>query len=133
MCNGTLSPTPLPRCGSVVLDFMMKFNQSVVINNILTLWSDTARQEQFGGFKVNPDSIELVSIPTNSSETQQKVNITKKLLCAYKYSFENGFFLIALRICFIRQLKSVTDILLGCFFLLLLLFNLNKVLFLKIF
>ena len=106
--------TPLPRCGSVVLDFMMRFNQSVVVSNVLTLLSDAARQEKFGGFKVNPDSIELVLIPTDGSESTTKGKNYKKIV--YTYSFENGLFLVALGIYFIKQLISVRDILLGCFF-----------------
>ena len=127
MCNSTLSPTPLSRCGSVVIDFMMRFNQSVVVSNVLTLLSDAARQEQFGGFKVNPDSIELVLIPTDGSEDTTKGKSYKEIV--YTYSFENGLFLIALGICFIKQLISVTYIPLGCLFLLLPLFNLYKILF----
>ena len=123
--------TPLPRCGSVVLDFMMRFNQSVVVSNVLTLLSDAARQEKFGGFKVNPDSIELVLIPTDGSESTTKGKNYKKIV--YTYSFENGLFLVALGIYFIKQLISVRDILLGCFFLLLPLLNLNKILFLNFF
>lgn len=54
------------RCGSVVLDFMMRLNQSVVVSHLLTLLSDTARQDKFGVFKVDPDSIKQVFIPTVS-------------------------------------------------------------------
>ena len=124
MCNNTLSPTPLPRCGSVVIDFMMRFNQSVVVSNVLTLLSDAARQEQFGGFKVNPDSIELVLMPTDGSESTAQGKNSREII--YTYSFENELFLIALGICFIKQLISVRDRLLGCLFLLLPLFNLKK-------
>ena len=114
MCNSTLSPTPLPRCGSVIIDFMMRFNQSVVVSNVLTLLSDAARQEQFGGFKVNPDSIELVLMPTDGSESTAKGKNSKEIV--YTYSFENELFLIALGICFIKKLISVRDRLLGCLF-----------------
>ena len=131
MCNNTLSPTPLPRCGSVVIDFMMRFNQSVVVSNVLTLLSDAARQEQFGGFKVNPDSIEPVLMPTDGSESTAKGKNSKEIVSTY--SFENELFLIALGICFIKQLISVRDRLLGCLFLLLPLFNLKKILFLHFF
>ncbi|XP_022803128.1 proto-oncogene tyrosine-protein kinase receptor Ret-like [Stylophora pistillata] len=54
------------RCGSVVLDFMMRLNQSVVVSHLLTLLSDTARQDKFGVFKVDPDSIKQVFIPRDS-------------------------------------------------------------------
>ncbi|XP_066024500.1 uncharacterized protein [Pocillopora verrucosa] len=60
------------RCGSVVLDFMMRFNQSVVVRNVLIVLSHAARQDKFGGFKVNPDSIKHVLIPTDGSESTTK-------------------------------------------------------------
>ena len=53
----------------VVLDFMMKFNQSVIVSNVLTLLSDSARQDKFGAFKVDPDSIKQVLIPTDGLES----------------------------------------------------------------
>ena len=93
---------------------MMRFNQSVVVSNVLTLLSDAARQDQFEGFKVNPDSIELVSIPTDGSESAKKGKYYKEMLYVSTYSFENGLFLIAFRICSIKQLISLRDILLGC-------------------
>ena len=69
MCNGTLPPPPLSRSGSVVLDFMMRFNQSVIVSNVLTFLSDAARQDKFGAFKVDPDSIKQVLIPTDCLES----------------------------------------------------------------
>ena len=99
-------PPPLSRCGSVVLDFMMRFNQSVVVSNVLTLLSDAARQEQFGGFKVNPDSIELVSIPTDGSESTTKGKYYKEIVKRKHVFFRKWTFLIALVICFIKQLIS---------------------------
>ena len=44
---------------------MMRFNQSVVVSNVLIVLSHAARQDRFGGFKVNPDSIKQVLIPTD--------------------------------------------------------------------
>ena len=64
--------SPLPRCGSVVLDFMMRFNRSVVVSNVLTVLLDAVRQDKFGGFKVNPESIKQVFIPTDDSESTTK-------------------------------------------------------------
>ena len=52
----------LSRCGSVVLDFMMSFNQSVVVSHVLTFLSDVARQGKFGVFKIDPSSIKQVLI-----------------------------------------------------------------------
>ena len=96
MCDSTLSSTPLSRCGSVVIDFMMRFNQSVVVSNVLTLLSDAAREDQFGGFKVNPDSVKQVLMPTDGSEGTTKGKNYKEIV--YTYSFENGLFLTALGI-----------------------------------
>ncbi|XP_066025011.1 uncharacterized protein [Pocillopora verrucosa] len=60
------------RCGSVVLDFMMRFNQTVVVSNVLIFLSDAARQDKFRGFIVNPDSIKQVLLPTDGSESTAK-------------------------------------------------------------
>ena len=95
---------------------MMRFNHSVVVRNVLIVLSDAARQDKFRGFKVNPDSIKQVSIPTDGAESTKKVNFTKKLLNVYTNSSENGLFLIVFRICLIQQLISVSDIFPGfCF------------------
>ena len=70
MCNGTLPPLPpLSRCGSVVLDFTMRFNQSVIVSNVLTFLSDAVEQDKFGAFKVDPDSIKQVLMPTDGLES----------------------------------------------------------------
>ena len=47
---------------------MMRFNQSVIVSNILTFLSDAARQDKFGAFKVDPDSIKQV-LPTDGLES----------------------------------------------------------------
>ena len=60
---------PLLRCGSVVLDFMMRFNRSIVVSNVLTVLLDAARQDKFGGFKVDPESIKQVFITDGSEST----------------------------------------------------------------
>ena len=108
----------------------MRFNQSVLVSNVLTLLSDAARQDQFGGFKVNSDSIELVSIPTDGSESTTKGKYYKEIVKSKHIFFRKWTFLIALVICFIKQLISVRDIILGYLFLLLLSLNLNKIVFL---
>ena len=92
---------PLPRCGSVVLDFMMRFNRSVVVSNVLTVLLDAARQDKFGGFKVDPESIKQVFIPTDGSESTTKGTFYKEILLlnVYTYSSEDGLFLIVFRIC----------------------------------
>ena len=86
---------------------MMRFNQSVFVNNVLIVLSDAARQDKFEGFKVNPDSIKQVFIPTDGSESTMKGKFYKEIV--YTYSFENGLSLIVFRICLIKQLISVSD------------------------
>ena len=66
----------------------MRFNQIVFVSKVLTVLSDAARQDKFGGFKVNPDSIKQVFIPTDSSESTTKGKFYKEIV--YTYSFENG-------------------------------------------
>ena len=114
---------PLPRCGSVVLDFMMRFNRSVVVSNVLTVLLDAARQDKFGGFKVDPESIKQVFIPTDGSESTTKGKFYKEILLlnVYTNSSEEVLFQIVFRICLIKQLNSVSHIF-PSFFLSLLLF-----------
>ena len=52
------------RCGSVVVDFIMYFNQRAAVSDVLLALKDAARQEKFGVFKVDPDSIKQISSPT---------------------------------------------------------------------
>ena len=115
--------SPLPRCGSVVLDFMMRFNRSVVFSNVLTVLLDAARQDKFGGFKVDPESIKQVFIPTDGSESTTKGKFYKEILLlnVYTNSSEEVLFQIVFRICLIKQLNSVSHIF-PSFFLSLLLF-----------
>ena len=104
--------SPLLRCGSVVLDFMMRFNRSVVFSNVLTVLLDAARQDKFGGFKVDPESIKQVFIATDSSESTTKGKFYKEilLLIVYAYSSEDGLFLIVFSICLIKKLSSASHI-----------------------
>ena len=115
--------SPLPRCGSVVLDFMMRFNRSVVVSNVLTVLLDAARQDKFGGFKVDPESIKQVFIATDGSESTTKGKFYKEILLlnVYTNSSEEVLFQIVFRICLIKQLNSVSHIF-PSFFLSLLLF-----------
>ena len=103
---------PLPRCGSVVLDFMMRFNRSVVVSNVLTVLLDAARQDKFGGFKVDPESIKQVFIATDGSESTTKGKFYKEILLlnVYAYSSEDGLFLIVFSICLIKKLSSASHI-----------------------
>ena len=104
--------SPLPRCGSVVLDFMMRFNRSVVFSNVLTVLLDAARQDKFGGFKVDPESIKQVFIATDGSESTTKGKFYKEILLlnVYAYSSEDGLFLIVFSICLIKKLSSASHI-----------------------
>ena len=103
---------PLPRCGSVVLDFMMRFNRSVVVSNVLTVLLDAARQDKFGGFKVDPESIKQVFIATDGSESTTKGKFYKEILLlnVNAYSSEDGLFLIVFSICLIKKLSSASHI-----------------------
>ena len=49
---------------------MLKFNQSVVGSQVLDTLQKAAKNETFGGFKVNPDSIQQIvpSLTTTSTE-----------------------------------------------------------------
>ena len=107
-----ISFPPLPRCGSVVLDFMMRFNRSVVFSNVLTVLLDAARQDKFGGFKVDPESIKQVFIPTDGSESTTKGKFYKEILLlnVYAYSSEDGLFLIVFSMCLIKKLSSASHI-----------------------
>ena len=59
------------RCGSVIVDFDMKFNQTAVVSEVLNVLKTAAEENNFDGFKVNPDSIEQVSpAPTDTSGTK---------------------------------------------------------------
>ena len=109
---------PLPRCGSVVLDFMMRFNRSVVVSNVLTVLLDAARQDKFGGFKVDPESIKQVFIPTDGSERTTKGKFYKEILLlnVYAYSSEDGLFLIVFSNCLIKKLSSASHIFPSFFF-----------------
>ena len=94
MCNGALSSHPLCRRGSVILDLMMRFNQSVIVSNILTFQSDAARQDKFGAFRVDPGSIKQVLIPTDGLEstTQGKYYIRGCKCIPNQFSLSNHFF-----------------------------------------
>ena len=58
---------------------MMRFNQNVVVSNVLIVLSHAARQDKFGGFTVNPDSIKQVFIPTDGSESTTKGKFYKEI------------------------------------------------------
>ena len=55
------------RCGSVIVDFEMKFNQSAVVSEVLNVLKTAAEEDNFDEFKVDPNSIEKVSPPTTGT------------------------------------------------------------------
>jgi len=59
------------RCGSVIVDFEMKFNQSAVVSEVLNTLKAAAKKDNFDEFKVDPNSIEQISPPpTDTSGTK---------------------------------------------------------------
>ncbi|KAJ7376167.1 hypothetical protein OS493_036548, partial [Desmophyllum pertusum] len=48
-------------CGSVIIDFVMNFNQSVDVSEVLTVLKDAAQQNKFGEYKVDSNSIKQIS------------------------------------------------------------------------
>jgi len=58
------------RCGSVIVDFEMKFNQSAIVSEVLNVLKTAAEEDNFDGFKVDPSSIKQVSpAPTDTTGT----------------------------------------------------------------
>ena len=51
----------------------MKFNQSAVVSEVLNVLKTAAKEDNFDGFKVDPNSIEQASPPpTDTSSTKGK-------------------------------------------------------------
>ena len=120
---------PLPRCGSVVLDFMMRFNRSVVVSNVLTVLLDAARHDKFGGFKVDPESIKQVFMPADDSESTTKGTFYQEILLlnVYTYSSRRWTFSNCIPYLLIKQLNPVSHIFLSCVFVaVVVLFNRTK-------
>ena len=58
----------------------MKFNQNAVVSEVLNVLKTAAEEDNFDGFKVDPNSIEQVSPPpTDTSGTKGKT------VCLYFY------------------------------------------------
>ena len=68
------------RCGSVIVDFEMKFNQSAVVSEVLNVLKTAAKEDNFDGFKVDPNSIEQVSLPPTDTSSTKGTR-----LCLYFY------------------------------------------------
>jgi len=59
------------RCGSVIVDFEMKFNQSAIVSEVLNVLKTAAEEDNFDGFKVDPSSIKQVSTaPTDTTAAE---------------------------------------------------------------
>lgn len=51
----------LRRCGSVIVNLVLRFNQSVSENEVILILKDGARSGSFGQFTVDPDSVKLAN------------------------------------------------------------------------
>lgn len=72
------------RCGSVIVDFELKFNQSAVASEVLIVLKDAAKQNKFGDFKVDPESIKQISpSPTDRASTKGTVIVLYTNFCVY--------------------------------------------------
>lgn len=61
------------RCGSVIVDFMMKFNQSAVVSEVLFVLKTAAKEDNFDGFNVDPNSIQQISSPTTDTSSTKGI------------------------------------------------------------
>ena len=41
------------RCGSIIVDFMLKFNKSVVVSEVITTLQEAAKGGTFGGLQIS--------------------------------------------------------------------------------
>ena len=46
-------------CGSIIVDFILEFNQSVVVSDVTTTFQEAVKGGTFGGFQIN--SIKQIS------------------------------------------------------------------------
>ena len=46
------------RCGSVIVDLVLRFSQSVSVNDAISALKTAAQQTNFGGYIVDPESIQ---------------------------------------------------------------------------
>ena len=54
------------RCGSIIVDFTLKFNQSVVVSEVMTTLQEAAKGGTFGGFQIN--SVKRISQPATPTK-----------------------------------------------------------------
>ena len=55
------------RCGSVIVDLGLGFNQSVDVNDVISTLKDAASDGKFGDFNVDSNSIGQTSLISTSS------------------------------------------------------------------
>jgi len=74
------------RCGSVIVDLLLRFNQSVSERGVVSVLKTAAQQHNFGNFNVDPNSIKQTSpsptaspSPTSKGGTQGIVKALLKL------------------------------------------------------
>ena len=58
------------RNGSIVVDFLLKFSQKVLASKVLSALREAAKGNKFGNFRVNPNSITLISPSPSPSSTE---------------------------------------------------------------
>ena len=58
MLIGTVRLVLFSRCGSVIVDFQLRFNQSVRADDVISALKTAVRQGKFGNFSVDTNSIE---------------------------------------------------------------------------
>jgi len=75
----------ISRCGSVIIDLVLVFNQSMNKSDVISALKTAAQQDKFGKSSVDPDSIKQTSqsptastSPTSKGGTQGKVCIKTK-------------------------------------------------------
>ena len=59
------------RCGSIIVDFILEFNQSVVVSDVTTTFQEAVKGGTFGGFQINSIKQNFFSI----CNTHQRYNV----------------------------------------------------------
>jgi len=79
--KGLVCPEIKFRCGSVIVDLVLRFNQSVSESEVRSLLSNAALQGNFGGFIVDPESIEQTSPSSTASPSPTGTRGTQVRVC----------------------------------------------------
>jgi len=78
------------RCGSVIVDLVLRFNQRVSESDVISVLKTAAQQDNFGSFFVDPESIKQTSpSPTASPSliTSSSTTITGGTQGKFKVTF----------------------------------------------